>query len=176
LAALLRAQPMGFYSPATLVADARRHGVTVLRPDVQLSGAQAGLERDDGRVNGEGSGGATGRDSCLDRMQPIVEEFDPDVPDDTAAHRRDGRFAVRLGLASVKGIGDALAGRIVQEREDGGAYRDMRDLVRRVGLSTAQLESLASVGAFDGFGISRREALWAAGSAAQDRAEYLPGT
>jgi error-prone DNA polymerase len=44
LAALLRAQPMGFYSPQSLVADARRHGVRVLRPDVQLSGADAVLE------------------------------------------------------------------------------------------------------------------------------------
>src|SRR5262245_50642982 len=29
---LLRAQPMGFYSPQSLVADARRHGVTISRP------------------------------------------------------------------------------------------------------------------------------------------------
>jgi error-prone DNA polymerase len=43
-AALLRAQPMGFYSPQSLVADARRHGVTVRRPDINLSGAQADLE------------------------------------------------------------------------------------------------------------------------------------
>lgn len=43
-AALLRAQPMGFYSPQSLVADARRHGVTVRRPDINLSGAHAGLE------------------------------------------------------------------------------------------------------------------------------------
>jgi error-prone DNA polymerase len=35
LAALLRAQPMGFYSPRTLTADARRHGVVVHRPDIQ---------------------------------------------------------------------------------------------------------------------------------------------
>ena len=44
-AGLLAAQPMGFYSPQSLVADARRHGVVVLRPDVQASGVQAGLER-----------------------------------------------------------------------------------------------------------------------------------
>ncbi len=42
-AALLNAQPMGFYSPQTLVADARRHGVEVLRPDVNLSAAGATL-------------------------------------------------------------------------------------------------------------------------------------
>src|ERR687897_501718 len=45
-AALLNAQPMGFYSPQTLVADARRHGVRVRGPDVNLGGAQAVLQPD----------------------------------------------------------------------------------------------------------------------------------
>ncbi len=44
-AALLNAQPMGFYSPQSLVADARRHGVTVHGPDVNHSAADATLER-----------------------------------------------------------------------------------------------------------------------------------
>jgi error-prone DNA polymerase len=43
-AALLRAQPMGFYSPQSLVADARRHSVVVLGPDVLRSRAEPGLE------------------------------------------------------------------------------------------------------------------------------------
>ena len=43
-AALLNAQPMGFYSPQSLVADARRHGVTVLGPDLNASAATATLE------------------------------------------------------------------------------------------------------------------------------------
>src|SRR5215207_3101014 len=44
LAGLLRAQPMGFYSPQSLVADARRHGVAVLRPDIMQSEVDADLE------------------------------------------------------------------------------------------------------------------------------------
>ncbi|HKY13119.1 MAG TPA: hypothetical protein VJL85_07255, partial [Gaiellaceae bacterium] len=40
LAALLNAQPMGFYPPATLVRDAQRRGVEVLPPDVNLSEAK----------------------------------------------------------------------------------------------------------------------------------------
>jgi error-prone DNA polymerase len=43
-AALLNSQPMGFYSPSSLVADARRHGVRVRGPDVNRSGADATLE------------------------------------------------------------------------------------------------------------------------------------
>src|SRR5215204_6857588 len=43
-AALLNAQPMGFYSPHTLVQDARRHGVEVRTPDINASAAGATLE------------------------------------------------------------------------------------------------------------------------------------
>src|SRR5437763_3133551 len=43
-AALLDGQPMGFWSPQTIVADARRHGVVVRRPDVNLSDAKSTLE------------------------------------------------------------------------------------------------------------------------------------
>ncbi|WP_410623972.1 error-prone DNA polymerase [Amycolatopsis sp. cmx-8-4] len=43
-AGLLRAQPMGFYSPQSLVADARRHGVLVREPDIDASLAHATLE------------------------------------------------------------------------------------------------------------------------------------
>ena len=49
LVALLNAQPLGFWSPQSLVADAQRHGVTVRRPDVNLSGADATLEGDEER-------------------------------------------------------------------------------------------------------------------------------
>jgi error-prone DNA polymerase len=52
LAALLNAQPMGFYSPNTLVNDARRHGVVVRGPDVNASGAQATLQPDDSSAGG----------------------------------------------------------------------------------------------------------------------------
>ncbi|HUF34282.1 MAG TPA: error-prone DNA polymerase, partial [Acidimicrobiales bacterium] len=51
-AALLNAQPMGFWSPHTLVRDARRHGVVVHRPDVNHSVATATLEAEEGSVGG----------------------------------------------------------------------------------------------------------------------------
>ncbi len=169
LASLLRAQPMGFYSPASLVSDARRHGVEVRKPDVLVSGAEAGLE-------GLGRETRIPRESCLAFEQPPVGAFDRSAPFTTDDHRRDARMAVRLGLAEVKGIGGTLAEKIVSERETHGPYRDQADLVHRVGLTTPQLEALAAAGAFDGFGLTVREALWMAGSAAQNRAEYLAGT
>jgi error-prone DNA polymerase len=48
LCALLNAQPMGFYPPASLVRDGQRRGVEVLSPDVNLSAAKCALE--DGAV------------------------------------------------------------------------------------------------------------------------------
>lgn len=174
LAALLRAQPMGFYSPATLTADARRHGVEVRRPDLHASGVDAGIEPvSEGETHRRAP---TGRDACTDRIQPPVPEFDRSLPDESAAHRRDGNFAVRLGLASITGIGVPLATKIVAEREASGPYRDLRDLVRRTGATAAQLEALSTAGAFESLGITRREGIWLAGDAAQDRQEFLEGS
>ena len=170
LAALLSAQPMGFYSPKSLVADARRHGVEVRRPDILRSGVDAELEELEEPV-------APGSPGCLDPEQPPVpERFDPSAPFDPAEHRRDARFAVRLGLAAIKGIGRSLAEKVVAERDRGGPYRDQADLVRRTGLRTAQLEALATADAFASLGLTMRQALWSAGSAAQDRAEFLRDT
>lgn len=171
LAGLLRAQPMGFYSAASLVADARRHGVQVRRPDLHRSAAVDGLE-----LLGDASAAPTGMPACAERVQAPVGAFDPAGPDLCAEHRRDGAYAVRLGLAGVAGIGVRTATAIVQEREARGPFTDLHQLVRRTGLSAAQVEALATAGAFECLGLTRREALWAAGAAAQDRAEFLPGT
>ncbi|GAB4099419.1 error-prone DNA polymerase [Sinomonas halotolerans] len=198
LAALLRAQPMGFYSPQSLVADARRHGVTVRRPCILRSRAEPTLEPLDGDAAGQASPGgtpvppgngpdpqrsgprATGMDSCLESRHLAEgeepERFDPDAPDESDAHRRDAGHAVRLGLAAVAGIGAEAAERVVAEREANGPYTTLSGLARRTGLTAAQLEALATAGAFESLGLSRREALWQAGAAALERPGQLPGT
>ncbi len=129
--ALLRAQPMGFYSPQSLIADARRHGVGVLPVDVNASQVEATVEK----------GG------------------------------------IRLGLGSVKGLGAEAAGRLVETREArGAAYSGVADLSREAGLTVEEVSALARAGACDSLGLSRRQALWAAGTAATERAGMLPGT
>ncbi len=168
LAGLLRAQPMGFYSPQSLVADARRHGVEVRRPDIALSAVDAGLEA----LAGEDLV-PTGMDSCAHRQQPPVPQFHRSDPDRTGEHRRDGRCAVRLGLTSVQGLGRDLAERIVAERRL-APFSSINDVVRRTGMTVPQTEALATAGAFDGFGLSRRQALWNAGYS--DNADTLPGS
>jgi error-prone DNA polymerase len=75
----------------------------------------------------------------------------------------------------VRLIGAANAGRIVATRAAGGPYRDLADLAHRTGLTAAQLEALATAGAFGCLGLTRREALWAAGAAAQARPDRLEG-
>ncbi|MBG6183600.1 error-prone DNA polymerase [Arthrobacter sp. CAN_A214] len=177
LASLLRAQPMGFYSPQTLVADARRHGAQVLRPDILHSGVSADLEPLDGFVPGEDlRSRTTGTDCCVQEHQPPVGPFDRSVPFDSTAHRRDGNYAVRLGLDSVQSLGTKVAERIVGERTRNGPFEDMRDLARRTGLTSAQLEALAAAGAFDSMGLSRRAALWDAGPASTEREGQIKGT
>ncbi|GAB2605232.1 error-prone DNA polymerase [Kribbella endophytica] len=172
LAALLRAQPMGFYSPQSLTADARRHGVEVRRPDIQRSGADAALEN---LVDGQEVTGPTGDPACLVDPQPVVGDFDPHADPDTTPHRRDGAYAVRLGLAEVRHVGTKDAERIVAERNSNGPFASMADLVRRTGITAKQVDALATAGAFECFGLDRRQAIWEAGSAAEERADRLPG-
>jgi error-prone DNA polymerase len=143
-AALLNAQPMGFYSTQSLVHDAKRHGITTRRPDVNISAAAAALEKDDAPAR------------CA-----TCSEHAPPQP------------AVRLGLASVRTVGKELADTIVAERTASGPFTSMADLSRRAGLSADQIEALATAGAFDSFGATRREALWGAGAAAAARPGQL---
>ncbi len=140
--ALLNNQPMGFYSPQSLVDDARRHGVTVRGVDINASDVTALLE---------------------ERVE--VTSDHPHAPD-------EAQPAVRLGLSSVRGLGDAVARAIVDARP----YADIADLVRRVEVPLPALEALATAGAFQCFGLERREALWAVGALAADRAGQLPDT
>ncbi|MFT3873720.1 MAG: error-prone DNA polymerase [Nocardioides sp.] len=159
LAALLRAQPMGFYSSQSLVQDARRHGVEVRRPDIVCSAALADLEVLD--RESPGTARATGLDSCRGDHVGRTEFVDGTL-DPTPQHRRDTAYSVRLGLDSVRGIGAEVAARIVAAREE-RPFVDMVDLSRRAGLDSRQLEALATAGAFGSLGLGRREALWNAG-------------
>ncbi len=70
---------------------------------------------------------------------------------------------VRIGLNYVAQLSEDAATRLVAERTANGHFRSLADLIRRVPLKRAAAESLAAVGAFDGFGISRREAIWQIG-------------
>ncbi len=203
-AALLKAQPMGFYSPQSLVQDARRHGVEVRTPDLDASDWCAGLEEGpaaegDERPEKRDASVTSGQGVEADAPEPTPVGWGNGVGDrtDPATWGRGGP-AVRLGFDSVRGIGEDLA----KEIAAGRPYADMEDLARRVSLTRAQLEALATAGVFTpststssrGSGLrveesenpgdardrghpqqDRRQAIWAAGAASQVRADRLPG-
>jgi error-prone DNA polymerase len=156
-AALLNAQPMGFYSSHSLVQDARRHGVEVRSPDLNLSGVDAVLETD-----------------AATRLGPAAVGAPP-------GEWGKGGPVVRLGLGTVREVGKPLAERIVAERERGGPYTGPEDLVRRVAgpgserIALRQLEALATAGTWSSFGLGRREALWVAGALSETGPDRLEG-
>ncbi|MGH7713494.1 MAG: hypothetical protein ACREOG_19560, partial [Gemmatimonadaceae bacterium] len=86
---MLNAQPMGFYSPGTLIEDARRHGVVVRHVDLTASSWDHTLEIDgvmrvvpnDGRI----------------AVQPLGSN----------GHAPPKAPAVRIGLRQVRGLGPA---------------------------------------------------------------------
>jgi error-prone DNA polymerase len=159
LCALLNAQPMGFYPPATLVRDAQRHGVEILPVDVNLSQARCVVEGQvvHGHVLGQGGD-----------LDPVCPEMRVPGP----ASR--GRSAVRVGLNYISTVGKDEAEAVVAERETSGAFMDVADLARRAQLSQDALEALVQGGACDGFRRPRRELLWELGLAV--RARTVPGT
>lgn len=101
LAALLNSQPMGFYPPAQLVRDAKRHGVTVLPIDATKSGWEASLEAQPGAAPPDGRPAVR---LGLSLVRGLGEE----------AARRIGAARAAGPFASV----DELARRACLERRD----------------------------------------------------------
>jgi error-prone DNA polymerase len=165
-AALLNAQPMGFYAPAQIVRDAREHGVEMRPVDVNFSDYDSTLE--------SGPVAAT-------RMHELHRDM---IADNRTTH------ALRLGLREVQGLKEDAAKLIVEKRkspplipaqagiqsflpdiagsalsrgraENGSPYTSVRDLWVRTGLPTSVLERLADADAFGSLALTRRQALWA---------------
>jgi error-prone DNA polymerase len=133
-AAMLNNQPMGFYSPSTLVKDAQLHGLRVKPIDVLHSDWFCTLEPETNKEPANNSSESKGRE----------------------------RFAMRLGLLYARGLrkdaGEALArAREIQP------FDSIHNLVLRVPeLRKSDLTMLARIGALNslGEGMHRRDALW----------------
>ena len=77
-----------------------------------------------------------------------------------------GRGAVRVGLGYVRGVGEAGGAAVERARAHGPCgeeFRSLFDFVQRTGLSREATANLIQVGAFDAFGLNRRELLWQLG-------------
>ena len=157
-AAILNAQPMGFYAPGTLVEDARRHGVEVRSADLTRSKWDATLE-----CSGHVAAPATANEAR--RPAALAHGGKGSVH----GERGDGSHpapAVRLGIRSVRGLGakarDQLEAALRQR-----PFASIEDVVQRAGLDRRALRYLAEAGAFDAMLPheadlrKRRAALWA---------------
>ena len=182
-AAILNAQPMGFYAPGTLIEDARRHGVRVRPVDLTRSSWDHQLELPDGRVmvphdgrvslrrapegnaaggaasdragdSGSGSRGARG--DAGSRRGGTPKDARGDAGDEPV---------LRLGLRLVSGLGARARERLEGALAE-GPFTSIADVVRRTRLDRRALRALAEAGAFDSMvkdvpaAERRRVALW----------------
>jgi error-prone DNA polymerase len=186
--ALLNAQPMGFYPPHVLVHDARRHGVNVLPPDINASSAFCTVEGDALRIGFgyvQAIGESTARAIAAERtrngdyrsLADFVRRMNL-IPADAVVRRADdGVWRIEDGSESsilhppssiFINDGDALP--------EQNLFKHLRDappdlrwgsrsgpppphpVVKQEGI-----ENLVQIGAFDAFGMNRRELLWQLG-------------
>ena len=154
-AGLLNAQPMGFWSPQSLLADAKRHGISVLRPDVNASRAGAaplgasGLRLGLSSVRFIGTGTA----ERLAAGQPWESQED--------LVRRGGLNRAQLEALALSGALDGLTGRPPPSGQQAPSGQ------------RAPSGQQATGGRVDA--ADRRALVWAAGAAAQATRGRLPG-
>jgi error-prone DNA polymerase len=137
-AALLNNQPMGFYSPATIVKDAQRHGLKLLPVDVTCSEWNCSLETVTSKIS--------------------QSELDPDCVARALLPARGGRDtnsttggppALRMGLRYVRGLREEAARSLLLERIR-SPFTSIHDLTRRVPeLRRDELTTLAEIGALN---------------------------
>ena len=151
-AALINAQPMGFYAPAQLVSDARRHGVQVRNPDVTVSDWDCTLEKTDVETLSPGAGKAASGTllhaaSGDARSRPRKSSGSPPSP------------ALRLGLRLIAGLQEAAAQRIALARAE-QPFAHVADLAHRARLDRRDLTALAAAGALAPLAGHRHAAVW----------------
>jgi error-prone DNA polymerase len=150
-AAMLNNQPMGFYSPATLVKDAQRHGLKVKPIDVTKSDWLCSLEIDGGfRVP----------------PTPLLEKggVAPQAQTGGPGTLNTGSITLRLGLCYVRGLRESNARALVRARTT-APFLSVENLARRVPeLQKNEMVLLAEIGALNFLNpanrMHRRDALW----------------
>ena len=177
---LLNAQPMGFYTPATIVDDAIRHGVEVRPVDVTASAWDCTLEaieapasRPARRLPDRGwrRGGQADRNQVWREGEQVVHdrvwrEGGQTTHDRTATASGGGpvrpAFAVRMGLRYVKSLSEERDWRRIEAARTKRPFASMEDFTRRTRLDERVVRRLAEAGAFARFEGERRAALWEA--------------
>jgi error-prone DNA polymerase len=167
-AALLNNQPMGFYSPATLVKDAQRHGLRVKPADINCSDWPCTLEPESHTTMSD-------IDSRVERAFRPASKPPLSCHPEAAVATEGSAFSLRLGFRYVKGLSEEAATAIVRARTQ-RPIESIADLAHRVPeLRRNDLVQLASIGALNSIGcagekeaqtqlknqrLHRRDALW----------------
>ncbi|HEX4370323.1 MAG TPA: error-prone DNA polymerase [Rhizomicrobium sp.] len=101
-----------------------------------------------------------------------VKVLSPDAAyshqDSTLERDETGQLCLRLGLRQIDSFSEADAQTVMNDR--GFGYRDFADFARRTGLSKRALIILAEADALRGFGLDRRDGLWAVRRLPDDKA------
>jgi error-prone DNA polymerase len=169
-AALLNAQPMGFYAPAQIVRDAREHDVEVRPVCINASEWDCTLEGESVAqalpLDGGGLGrGGVNEERCVsgDSTPPQPMGYLAASPGSSLSGglsiQGRGYLPLRLGLRMTSGLGQKDAEFIIAARA-AGPFTSVEDVWRRAGVSRGSLEKLANADAFQALGLSRRQALW----------------
>ena len=184
-AAILNNQPMGFYSPATLVKDAQRHGLKIKPIDILASAAKCTLERIP--TSASHSPSTTKLHSLVISSRRPGEGRSPEQSNaseealcsesrDLSSKSPKGKFAMRLGLNFVKGLRAEIASEIIRERNF-RPFSSIDDFTRRIpALQKSELTALAEIGALNfiaGKRGHRRSALWQVERAARPAGPLL---
>ena len=107
--------------------------------------------------------------SNMDEIKKIMDDckkngikvLNPDINESDARFTVNKQGEIRFGLGGIKGFGDNIVRAILAEREENGLFADIYDFVERMSgiVNRKAFESLLHSGAFDSFGINRKQFL-----------------
>jgi len=125
-----------FYTTFAYISEAKRMGIRVLLPDVNRSEVHY-------RAEGDERSAHEGRN--------LSETPDP-----------PRRRAIRVGFVQIKGLNRKTTEAILEERDRGGPFRSLQDLLGRVPIPEADGTLLIKAGAFDPLEpeMSRSQIMW----------------
>jgi error-prone DNA polymerase len=163
--AIFNQQPMGFYNLETLKEDAKRHGVSVLNPDINKSQAKCTIETtNDCHPDTEPSHFAQGELREVEgSRRGDVSHLAHTPPRDSSVAKLPQNDNLRLGLLNVTGLGEAAAKAIEEGRQKGGDFKTIGEFLERTGVLEEVALNLAGAGAFDSLEPNRRKVKWEIG-------------
>ena len=105
--------------------------------------------------------------SNMDEIKKIMDDckkngirvLNPDINESDARFTVNKQGEIRFGLGGIKGFGDNIVRAILADREENGLFEDIYDFVERMSgiVNRKAFESLLHAGAFDSFGLCRKQ-------------------